>query len=351
MIWLFTDANRPVRFAAGEPFCVIFPLSCETVEAVRPEVEPITSAPELRAAHEAWSAGRSKFNADLQQPGTAARQEGWQRTYFRGRMPDDRPGGAHRTKLRLHPFPGLPTMMAGPAGNETASAPGAPSVQRVEPASALATPTVVPTAPKTRMLRLVARQTDSDAVLYREGLLSPACCGHLIRTLERRRDLASAKDGSASRLVLPMERLPDGQESDTLRIMQQARFVAAHHVGRFFAHPRPLFDDAPQLVKWPTNLAMPPHAHNEHPDGSAQETGRRLYVGVVFLNDDFEGGVLYLDRLGIAIRPKPGLLIGLRGDASHRHGVSRITKGERYTMPMWLTDDLAEAAGNIGCVY
>ena len=38
-------------------------------------------------------------------------------------------------------------------------------------------------------------------------------------------------------------------------------------------------------------------------------------------------------------------------DASHRHGVSKITKGERYTMPMWFTDDLGKAATNIGRVY
>ena len=58
-----------------------------------------------------------------------------------------------------------------------------------------------------------------------------------------------------------------------------------------------------------------------------------------------------LDRLGLAIRPKPGLLVGFRGDASHRHGVSKITRGERYTMPMWFTDDMSKAAGNIGQVY
>ena len=57
-------------------------------------------------------------------------------------------------------------------------------------------------------------------------------------------------------------------------------------------------------------------ADNQHPDGSANGTPHRLYAGVVYLNDNFKGGMLYLDKLEVAIVPKPGLLIGVGSSAT-----------------------------------
>ncbi|QJE72579.1 hypothetical protein HHL28_05230 [Aerophototrophica crusticola] len=105
MNWLFTRPHHPVRFAKGEPFCFFFPLSRGLVEEMEPEVLPLDSAPELAAQYRAWSEGRADFLEELPREGSAARAEEWQKAYFRGRLPDGRPGCPdHRTKLSLNSF-------------------------------------------------------------------------------------------------------------------------------------------------------------------------------------------------------------------------------------------------------
>jgi len=48
---------------------------------------------------------RAAFNADLRQTGSAAQQERWQKTYYRGVDMAGQPGATdHRTRLRLKPF-------------------------------------------------------------------------------------------------------------------------------------------------------------------------------------------------------------------------------------------------------
>ena len=338
MNWQLTRAGS-FRFEKGEPICHILPLPIGQLDELVPEIRRIEDDPGLKAEHEAFRDKRTEFMKRFRAGDPATIKEAWQKFYFRGQLPT---GGkapeTHVHKLRLAaPVDrrGTPSALALPVPVAAASPEKAPEVKA-----------------KPRMLRVIARQADTDAILYHEGLLRPEHCRHLVETFERRHNLTAAtQDEFFASRVIWMTRLPEDEETEALRIMQQARFVAAMHVGRFFGHARPLFDDAPQLVKWPTGYSMPPHADNEHPDGSAHETPHRLYAGVVFLNDDFEGGVLYLDKIGIAIKPKPGLLVGFRGDASHRHGVSRIASGERYTMPMWFTDDPSKAPANIGQVY
>jgi len=105
MNWLFTDPNRPVAFAAGEPYCLLFPVPRDLIEATEPVMMPLSSDPETEAAYRALSQGRQKFNAELKVAGSKAREDKWQKGYFRGRLPDGSPAPAeHRTKVRVRPF-------------------------------------------------------------------------------------------------------------------------------------------------------------------------------------------------------------------------------------------------------
>ena len=109
MNWRFTRPDQVVRFAAGEPFCFFFPLPRALLAETRPELRDLAEAPELQAAHHQWRAARDAFNAGLRQEGSNARQQGWQRDYHRGRMPDGSAAAAdHRTRLQARPFADLP---------------------------------------------------------------------------------------------------------------------------------------------------------------------------------------------------------------------------------------------------
>ncbi len=108
MNWRFTRPGT-VRFEKDEPFCFFFPLRLDLVESVEPVFAPIEQDPATEAAYRSWAAARSGFNAALQEEGSAARDEKWQKAYFRGRMPDGSPGSrAHRTRVRVAPFSEAP---------------------------------------------------------------------------------------------------------------------------------------------------------------------------------------------------------------------------------------------------
>lgn len=107
MNWKFTAAHAPVSWAAGEPFVQLIPLPRGLAESLTPETRQMDDDPELAAQHRAWAASRLDFNAALDRRDDAARRQGWQKDYFRGRAPDGTDGAEdHQTKTRSRPFPG-----------------------------------------------------------------------------------------------------------------------------------------------------------------------------------------------------------------------------------------------------
>ena len=105
MNWLFTRPGHPVVFEAGEPVCHFFPVARGALEAVHPSFEAIQDDGDLNSAYRRWSTERDAFNNGLKQQDPDAIRAGWQKTYFRGHMPDGRSGaGDHRSKLRLRAF-------------------------------------------------------------------------------------------------------------------------------------------------------------------------------------------------------------------------------------------------------
>jgi len=105
MNWLFTRQGVAVRFEKGEPFCHIFPLRRCDVESFEPELRPLTDNPRLKIQHDAWSASRLQFNADLRRRGSKARADKWQKLYYHGLDVEGRDiAPDHRTKVRVRRF-------------------------------------------------------------------------------------------------------------------------------------------------------------------------------------------------------------------------------------------------------
>jgi len=389
MNWQLTRPGT-VRFEKGAPFCQIFPVPIGYLDELTPEIYLLDNAPALKAEYDVFRTQRAAFLAKLKEGDAATIKEAWQKFYFRGKLPTGTPAPkSHTHKLRLADpvdrrterppaeAAGAPLAAdsvaddaadaatgdrllaragqtsAGLAGQTTPglagqTTPGLAAEDRPATTAAPSEGQARPAAagggqPIRREVWLVSRQEQTRAFLYQDGFLSPAQCETLVRAYERRHHLAAPmKDELFAGRVLWMSSLPE-EEREALAIMQQARHAAADRIGAFFDHPRALFDDGPQLVKWPTGYAMPAHADNVDPDGSPNTTPHRLFAAVLYLNAAFEGGVLLFDKLSLGVRPKPGLLVGFRGDGAHSHAVTRITAGERYTMPMWFTDDRAKA--------
>jgi hypothetical protein len=106
MNWIFTQPEVDVYFEKGEPFCHIFPVQRGLLASIEPEMKLLSSEPELQGQYQAWNESRLKFNAELQQPGSPAQAERWQKLYYRGLSPDGTLAGIedHSTRLRLRPF-------------------------------------------------------------------------------------------------------------------------------------------------------------------------------------------------------------------------------------------------------
>lgn len=104
MNWRFTRPGR-VRFAAGEPFCHLFPLQRQLIEQVQPQWKPLSEAPQLAQQHADWTHSRTRFLEELPDAQSAAAREKWQRGYFRGVTgADQTPQPDHRARLRLPMF-------------------------------------------------------------------------------------------------------------------------------------------------------------------------------------------------------------------------------------------------------
>ena len=103
MNWRFTRPRAPVRFMPGEAVCFLFPIPRDLIARVHPTIRPIAEDPPLQAAHRAWGASRGAFNAGLKEPGSEARDQGWQRAYHQGRM-EGAASADHLTRLRPRPF-------------------------------------------------------------------------------------------------------------------------------------------------------------------------------------------------------------------------------------------------------
>jgi len=83
-----------------------------------------------------------------------------------------------------------------------------------------------------------------------------------------------------------------------------------------------LFINYLEIVKWPEGQYQSLHKDFEwHP-----------YTSILYLNDDYEGGQTKVgDQI---IQPKKGTIISFKGkDISHQ--VLKVTKGNRYTVPVW----------------
>ena len=105
MNWLFTRPGAHVSFAAGEPFCMIFPVPRGLVDSVEPEICSLASNPELQASYTQWSQSRERFLKELPKPDSEAKREKWQKTYYRGVLPDGRPAPIeHQIKVQPRPF-------------------------------------------------------------------------------------------------------------------------------------------------------------------------------------------------------------------------------------------------------
>jgi hypothetical protein len=161
----------------------------------------------------------------------------------------------------------------------------------------------------------------------------------LVRTFEELQELVFDASNEASfwdrRGLWYADVLKHRPEPAAMMLTAMSRCLAEMH--HFWKLNVPVYPDGLHMMSWKAGLFMPPHADNAYPDGKTHELAYRDLSGVLYLNGSFEGGELYLTAQDVLVKPKPGTLISMTGGFHHEHGVVRVQRGLRITIPFFTT--------------
>lgn len=95
--------------------------------------------------------------------------------------------------------------------------------------------------------------------------------------------------------------------------------------------------------KWEPGAYARIHSDNTDQKGNSGAFTRSRYAVFLYLNDDFEGGLLRFPSQQISIKPQTGMLAAFDGGFNNMHEVTLISSGVRYTLgSFW--DDREESA-------
>jgi len=373
MNWQLT---RPgvTRFEGGEPFCLFLPVPLRVLPQTEVQISRISDDPQLQSRHNQFREARDGFMARIRAGDQDAIKEAWQRHYFVGRHPDGVLAPEHLNKLRLkEPVdmraseasnaaagqqkpPGLAVSWraAGPRQTEPKWAPGSPlakvprysGVVDIANRSRLDSDGRLSPGPDTKV---VSTSSEAEALgldfLVSDGVLGLAECELLVRTFNDLQELVYESTGEAAfwdkRGIWYADVLKHRPEAAATMLAAMGRCLAEMH--RFWKLRVPVYPDGLHMMSWRAGLFMAPHADNAYPDGRAHELPYRDLSGVLYLNDSFEGGELYLTRQDIIVRPKAGTLVSMTGGFHHEHAVVRLEKGFRLTVPFFTSFEKSRA--------
>lgn len=100
--------------------------------------------------------------------------------------------------------------------------------------------------------------------------------------------------------------------------------------------------EPPRLLAYPTGGGYGTHAdaelYNPATDCWERSQSRDLSI-FIYLNDDFEGGVLEFPNFQFEFVPRQGDIIAFPADHRYMHNVSAVTSGTRCVLATWATWD------------
>lgn len=171
------------------------------------------------------------------------------------------------------------------------------------------------------------------------GFLGRPPCAALVDFFRENIALLAAENASPafSNRQINYGRIPNTHPIKNL--INQCRWRIADVIREAYG-VRQVYPDYTDLVFWPPGDGMVVHADNANEDGSPNLFAWRTYSAVLYLNDAYQGGATYFPKLGVEVRPETGKLVVFGAGTEYQHGVRPVLSGERYTMPLWYTDQL-----------
>ncbi len=370
-----------ILFGEGEAFCFIFPILKQAMIDTQPEILRLRDEPELQAQMDAFRVSRDQFLARMAAGDEDAKKQGWQRYYFTGRHPDGTRVEGHMNRLRLKepvdlrkPLATLRPSLAPEIidGLKPRPAPkpdfslllkqAAPATRRweqgspldhIDPKSSVLNVAgrarfrdgVLTPSPHTRRISSAADAADLD-LLCIEDMLSAEECAQLCDVFHRHADLLYKSEDIDpywnNRFIWLADILRVDPEA--AKLMAVASHDARDRLAQFYKLKAPIYSDILQIAQWPVGKFMTPHADNANPDGQPHGMPYRDFGAITYLNDDYDGGELYLTALDVVIKPRRGMFLAFTAGFHHEHAVLKVTGGNtRLTMPTFYTFDAKNA--------
>jgi hypothetical protein len=188
------------------------------------------------------------------------------------------------------------------------------------------------------------KRITKDIVIY-EDFISKEVCAKMIEALD-----AQAESGKLSWMpisfyesyssVLPQDNdqevLDAGLSptifSDIEKTMPEA-IASVHDLD-----PKIISKIGYHTQKWEPGAYARIHSDNTDAEGKSGAFTRSRYAGFLYLNDNFEGGLLKFPGQNLEIQPKVGMLAVFDGGFTNMHEVSLIESGVRYTIGSFWDD-------------
>lgn len=368
MNWQLTEPGI-TRFDEGEPFCFFLPIPLRVLPDTELQIHRLADDRDLQGRHNQFREARDEFMARVNAGDQAAIKEAWQRHYFVGRHPDGALAPEHLNKLRLKepvdargprsidPAPVQPAVLAGAAEiakSDLRWAADSPLNGMPTYSGNVAIPNRARMDSEGRFTpgpdtKLVSTRAEAEALgldfLVADEMLSEAECTLLMRTFDELQELVFGASNEASfwdkRGLWYADVLKHRPEAAATMLTAMSRCLV--EMRRFWKLKVPVYPDGLHMMSWKAGLFMPPHADNAYPDGNPHELAYRDISGVLYLNDGFEGGSLYLTAQDVLLKPRRGTMISMTGGFHHEHAVIRVESGLRITIPFFTTFDKARA--------
>ena len=188
------------------------------------------------------------------------------------------------------------------------------------------------------------KRITKDIVVY-ENFIDPETAAKLVKVLDKHADLGLIKWMPISfyesySSVLPQDNDEhvenEGLPSDVFSQIKQSIINAVASVHDL--DPKIISQIGYHTQKWEPGAYARIHSDNTDHEGNAGAFTRSRYAGFLYLNDNFEGGLLRFPDQNIEIKPQVGMLAVFDGGFNNMHEVSLIESGVRYTIGSFWDD-------------
>lgn len=187
-------------------------------------------------------------------------------------------------------------------------------------------------------------RVSEDIVIYK-NFLSPEQCSAAIKVLDKQVENSKLSWTPISFYESYSSVLPQDGDPELEEFGLHPTFFADVKKGIIDAvasindlDPSTIVQIGYHTQKWEPGAYARLHSDNTDEHGNTGPFERSRYAGFLYLNDDFEGGLLNFPSHNLAIKPETGLLAVFAGGFKNMHEVTLITKGVRYTLGSFWDD-------------